>query len=236
MTGPGETDARTISRSAADDRLRLLANMPGRYHLEKWQHSPEHKVTEFACRIQRISPASLTLAAPVGGNVGDWVTTHFDEFGHLRGQIHRALGFGFTLLLEASEDERLRLAEKIRWLEKRKNFAVSDLRLHTRTIPRNPESTIVLADGHLVPCFVIDISNSGAAISANIEATIGTPLALGTVVGRIVRRLDPGFAIQFIEMVPEGELERRLIRSAAELLPELRQRIPELAASRKAGH
>ncbi|SDG13626.1 PilZ domain-containing protein [Pelagibacterium luteolum] len=225
MATPAKSVADATFRSALDDSVRLLANMPGRYHLEKWKHVQDRKVSEFACRIQRISPAMMGLAAPVSGNVGDWVVTHFPEFGRLRGQVQRTLGFGFTMALELSEAEKQRLADKIVWLGKRKNFAVSDLRRHTRIYPRNPESTLVLADGRLVPCFVIDLSRSGAAVSADIEVKIGTPMALGSVVGRIVRTLEPGFAIQFVEMLPESELERRLIRTAAELLPELRERL-----------
>jgi serine/threonine-protein kinase len=38
-------------------------------------------------------------------------------------------------------------------------------------------------------------------------------LALGSVVGKVVRILDPGFAVQFVEPVDVDDLEHRLIRS-----------------------
>lgn len=212
MAVRGQATAQSQSQSALDDRLRHLANMPGRYYLEKWRAPEDGQVTSFACRIQRISPRMMTLSAPVGGTVGDWVTTHFDEFGVLRGQITRALGFGFVMSLKMRDADRAKLASKVLWFERRRNFEVSDLRRHRRIVPRNPQSTLILADGSTLPCFVIDMSISGAAVSANIVPRIGMPMALGTVVGRIVRILDPGFALEFVETLDVDDLEHRLIR------------------------
>ncbi|WMT89146.1 PilZ domain-containing protein [Pelagibacterium sp. H642] len=211
--------------ASLDDRTRVLVNMRGRYHLEKWQHAPDRKVSLFACRIQRLSPATILMNAPVSGEIGDWVVAQFNELGRLRGQIQRRLGFGFVMSLDLDEQARRKMLEKIVWFEKFQNFAVSDTRRHTRIVPTNPQSTLVLPDASLVSCFVIDISSSGAAVSADIEVKIGMPLALGTVVGRVVRQLDPGFAIQFIETIPSADLERRLIRSIDQLAPDLRKHI-----------
>jgi hypothetical protein len=213
MAARGQAIAYAEAELPLDDRLRYLANMPGRYYLEKWRTADDQQVSSFACRIQRISPQMMTLSAPVGGTVGDWVTTHFDEFGVLRGQITRALGFGFVLSLKLRDAERARLASKVLWFERRRNYEVSELRRHRRMVPRNPQSTIILADGSTMPCFVIDMSVSGAAISANILPRRGMPLALGSVVGKVVRILDPGFAVQFVEPVDVDDLEHRLIRS-----------------------
>lgn len=159
----------------------------------------------------------MILAAPVGGDVGDWVTAHFDEFGVLRGQISRPLGFGFGVSLKMGNAERERLAAQVLWFERHKNFEVSDQRRHRRIFPRNPQSTLVLADGTAIDCFVINMSASGAAVSADLVVTIGMPMALGTAVGRVIRLLDPGFALEFIESIDVESLERRLIRHRGDL-------------------
>lgn len=213
MVARGCAAARAEIQAPLDDRLRHLANMPGRYYLEKWRSSKDAQVSSFACRIQRISPRMLTLSAPVGGSVGDWVTSHFDEFGVLRGQITRALGFGFVMSLKMRDADRARLASKVLWFERKRNFEVAEQRRHRRIVPRNPQSILILADGSALPCFVIDMSVSGAAVSADIDAAIGTPLALGSVVGKVVRRLDPGFAVEFVEPLDVDDLEYRLIRT-----------------------
>lgn len=217
MAARSKANARIVADVPLDDRVRHLANMPGRYYLEKWRNAQDRQVSSFACRIQRISPLMMSLSAPVGGDVGDWVTTHFDEFGVLRGQIVRPLGFGFVVSLKLSDAERAKLAAKVLWFERRKNFEVSELRRHKRVVPRNPQSTIILADGTRLGCFVIDMSTSGAAISADILPEIGTPLALGTVVARVVRILNPGFAVEFIEMIEQDTLEARLIKQVSDL-------------------
>ncbi|WP_417583720.1 PilZ domain-containing protein [Pelagibacterium sp.] len=193
-----------------DDRLRLMTNMPGRYHLEKWPTTKD-KTSYFACRVQRISPVTMSLAAPIGGDVGDWVSAHFDEFGVLRGQITRPMGFGFTMSLAMPDEERERLASHVQWLEQHKNFEVSEHRRYRRVTPKDPQSTIILGDGTMLDCFVIDISMTGAAVSADIEVKIGMAMALGTVVGRVVRVLDPGFAIEFLTRVDFDALEHKLI-------------------------
>jgi hypothetical protein len=63
------------------------------------------------------------------------------------------------------------------------------------------------------------------AVSADLYPALGTPLAVGKMVGRVVRRFAEGFAIEFTEKTPLGEVERRLARGnpsglrAAKLLP-----------------
>lgn len=198
--------------ASLNDRLRYLANLPGQYYLEKWKSETGAKLSRFACRIQRISPQTMTLAAPVSGNIGDRVVAHFGEFGLLRGEITRPMGFGFVVALDMDKAERTKLASKIAWLERHRNFEVYDNRRHQRIMPRNPQSILTLIDSTTLPCFVIDMSVSGAAVSANFEPQIGTPIALGNVIGKVVRELELGFAIQFVHTLAIDQLETRLIR------------------------
>jgi hypothetical protein len=194
-----------------DDRLRLMTNLPGRYYIEKWS-STNGKTPYFACRVQRISPMTLSLAAPIAGEPGDRVASHFEEFGVLRGPIVRRTGFGFIMSLDMSDKRRERLAARVQWLERHRNLEVPNQRRYRRIAPRDPRSTIILADGTVIDCFVIDYSMTGAAISADVSVRVGMPMALGTVVGRVVRMLDPGFAIEFIERLDIDSLEPKLIR------------------------
>lgn len=212
MAVRGHANAELDGDIQVDDRLRYMANMPGRYFLEKWRGTGEQQVMSLSCRILRISPRMIGLSAPVGGDVGDKVTAHFDTFGVLRGHIVRSLGFGFVFALRLSDGERAQLAARISWLERRRNFEVAELRRHERIIPRNPHSALIFADGSRLACLVLDMSSSGAAISASVQPAIGTPVALGSVVGRVVRHLPRGFAIEFIEAVNHDALETRLLK------------------------
>jgi hypothetical protein len=56
------------------------------------------------------------------------------------------------------------------------------------------------------------MSISGAAVSADISPAIGTPLAVGKIVGRVVRHFVGGFAVQFVELQDLETLEQRIIQ------------------------
>ena len=56
------------------------------------------------------------------------------------------------------------------------------------------------------------MSISGVAVSAEVTPELRTPLAVGKVVGRVVRHLPGGFAIEFVQPLELPMLERMLIR------------------------
>src|SRR5690606_2514670 len=111
---------------------------------------------------------------------------------------------------EAPDDERVLLGKRIAWYKKKTFNGLSDKREHKRVMPRDPRSLLVFADGTVVECLIIDMSLSGAAVSADVQPAIGTPLAIGTVVGRVVRWLEVGFAVRFTSEQKMPTLEERL--------------------------
>ncbi len=119
----------------------------------------------------------------------------------------------------ASDEERMKLAAKIDWFEQYKNFDIADQRADQRFVPANPRSRIVFADGTSEECFVLDLSASGAAISAQTIPKIGTVLALATIVARVVRHFDGGFAVQFIERQDVQHIEARVNLDSVSVRP-----------------
>lgn len=184
----------------------------GSYTLPNW-YDPEGKLRSFACRTTRVSPFRALLEVPVVGRVGDRLTSYFKDFGTFEGVISDTVHRGFLLELEMTRPERAKLAEKLVWLEKRlKDPTIPDSRKDARHVPNSPHSALMLADGRRVPCFVIDISVSGAAVSSEIQPELGTPLAVGSCIGRVVRHFPEGFAIRFVDQLGSvNELERRVI-------------------------
>jgi hypothetical protein len=199
----------SLQSPLVDDNVRLIGgNVTGRYTLP----TNDGPARSFACRAQSISAYSIALSAPVAGTSGQSVNLYFPEFGILSGIISRLHDFGFTVDLIAGEVDREVIRSKIRWLRKRVSHEVVDQRKHARVLPRNPESTLVLADGTMFPCFIIDLSVSGVAASADYLPSLGEPLAIGRVVGRIARLFDVGFAVHFITAQEHPELERLLAK------------------------
>jgi hypothetical protein len=200
----------SVARFLKQRAVRIQA--PGTYTLPNW-YDPEGRLRTFACRTTRVSPFRMLLDVPVVGRVGDRLTSYFREFGKFDGHISDTVHGGMLLELEMTRAERAKLADKLVWLErKQKDPTIRDARKDARYVPNGPHSALTLADGSIVPCFVIDASMSGAAVSSEVQPEIGTPLAIGSCVGRVVRLFQEGFAIKFAEpMVSLADLERRVI-------------------------
>jgi PilZ domain len=186
----------------------------GSYTLPNW-YDRQGKLRTFACRTTRVSPFRMIVDVPVVGKVGDRLTTYFRDFGKFDGLISDTMIGGFLLELEMTRAMRESFASKLIWLEsKLKEPAIIDLRKAARIIPENPHSLLTLADGTTHRCFVVDMSISGAAVSSELQPQIGTPLAVGACIGRVVRRLPNGFAVKFVEPQDRLDLARLIARAA----------------------
>jgi len=191
--------------------IRVITSVPGKYSLGS-RRDMNGQRREFACRALNMSTHAMLLAAPVGGPRGERVIAYFDKFGHIEGNILRVLPRGgFVMSITASEDERMKLAAKLAWLEDHKNHDVSEARAHARVVPRDPYSTLTMSDGQTMTCLVMDMSVSGVAVSAELMPPIGAPVAIGKVVGRVRRHFSEGFAVQFIDVQNIVELPYRLL-------------------------
>jgi hypothetical protein len=185
--------------------VRFIGPVMGRYTLESRVRLGGVQI--FAVRLQSISPTMMVGSAPVTGRIGEAVTAHFAPFGNIRGKVARHIDGGFVIGIEGDQERARKLAARIEWYKKRLFSGVTDKREHKRFMPREPKSTVVLYDASLLPCLVMDLSCSGAAISADHRPEIGEPLALGKAVCRVVRRLEVGFAVQFVSPISRDEVE-----------------------------
>jgi hypothetical protein len=154
-----------------------------------------------------MSTRMAVVVASVVGDPGQIVAAHFDEFGLVRGKIVRRLPHGFVMDLQMTDVERDRLAAKIVWLKKKVHHAAPDRREHKRIMPHAPRTELTLFDGERMPCVVLDISRSGAAISVNARPKLGTPVIVGRLAGQVVRYLEAGFAVQFAEIQDIDQLD-----------------------------
>ncbi len=154
----------------------------------------------------------MMVDVPVVGKIGDRLSAYFRDFGNFDASISETQAGLFLLELEMTRPMREKFASKLTWLEKKlKEPGIPDLRKDARIVPTSPHSTLTLADGTTQACFVIDMSSLGVAVSAQMQPQIGTPLAVGACIGRVVRLLPDGFAVKFLEPLNRHELERRLV-------------------------
>ena len=191
------------------DRRAVDLRTGGRYSFANWYDHHGNR-REFACRTSRISPYQMLVEAPVIGPVGDRVISFFGEFGKIDGWVTDVSGPRFLIEIAVTRHVRERLAAKLAWLEKKQKDSVVEARAMRRLIPDNPHTNLIFADGSTLSCFVIDVSPSGVAVSADAEPEVGTRLAVGRAVGHVIRRFNEGFAVKFDRLIEPAFLEENI--------------------------
>lgn len=178
---------------------RVKIHLLGRYML------PDRR--EFPCQVINMSPGGLAMLAPGIGNVGDRVIVYLDHIGRVEGKITRIIDSGFAMSVSATPRKRDKLASQLTWLANRDILNLPEDRRHERIVPRNPVATLTLEDGTRLTCRIIDLSMSGAAVSAEKRPPLQSKVALGKVLARVVRNLEEGFALEFIHEQHPDTLE-----------------------------
>ncbi len=170
---------------------RVKVNLLGRYMLTDRR--------EFPCQVVNMSPGGIAIVAPVSGNPGERVIAYVDHLGRLEGKIARALDNGFAMTIEATLRKRDKLAAQLTWLANRHILNLPEDRRHGRFIPRKAMARLILPNGNNVTCRVIDLSELGAAIaiSPELRPAVGAMVTVGKAMGRVVRHIEDGFAIEF---------------------------------------
>src|ERR1700710_2064048 len=166
---------RSVLPSAEDRRRfqRVKVHLLGRYML------PDRR--EFPCQIINMSPGGLALLAPGIGNVGDRVIAYLDHIGRVEGKITRIIDNGFAMSVGATARKRDKLAAQRTCLANHDILNLPEDRRHDRIVPRNPISVLTLEDGSKMSCRIIDLSLSGAALSAEKPPPLNSMVLLGRI-------------------------------------------------------
>src|SRR5690242_11299594 len=162
----------------ADERRRFQrvpVNLLGRYMLADRR--------EYPCQVINMSPGGMALIAPVCGQVGERVIAYVDHVGRLEGIIARHLENGFAMTIAATSRKRDKLAAQLTWLANRHILGLPEDRRHGRITPRNPAARLILPNGVNVACRIIDLSQSGTAISIapDLVPVVGSMVTVGKV-------------------------------------------------------
>jgi hypothetical protein len=168
---------------------RVTVSLLGRYMLEDRR--------EYPCQTVDMSPGSAALVAPVSGRMGERVVVYIDQIGRIEGIIVRSFQGGFAISINATLRKKDKLAAKLTWLANRSELNLAEDRRHERVIPANPLSVVVLPDGRELPCRVVDLSFSGAALALEGRPPIGSPVWVGKIKSSVVRHFEDGIAIEF---------------------------------------
>ena len=168
---------------------RIRVKIYGRFMLEDR--------TEHPCQVVDMSPGNVALRCEQVGQPGEKVIAYIDHIGRVEGVITRTLQDGFAMTVIASDRKKDKLAAQLTWLANKHELDLPEDRRHERVAPRNPLSTLQLADGRQYQCRIIDLSLSGAAIEIDVKPALGVQVILGTMRGQVVRHFEDGVAIEF---------------------------------------
>lgn len=199
--------AATVGSHLKDTRF--IGDVMGSYVLAS-RAQGQGAVQVFACRARSISSYEAVINAPVAGAAGEAFTVTFQGLGLLRGRVSRIVDGGFVAAFDCTDSERALLGSRIDWLKRKALKTVSDRRAYKRVLPRETKSKLILGDGTRYDCFIIDMSQSGVAVSADVLPPLGSLAGVGSVPGKVVRYIEAGFAVQFAELQQLDQLEALL--------------------------
>ena len=122
--------------------------------------------------------------------------------------MYRSFEGGFAVRILASLYKRERIANLLTWLINQTSLGLGEERKHERIVPRINASKLIMPNGDVHNCRVIDVSLSGASVACTVKPPLGTMVILGRMRGRVVRHHELGIALQFIELQDPDSLAR----------------------------
>jgi hypothetical protein len=170
---------------------RVKVSLLGRYMLPNRM--------EYPCQSVDMSVGGVLITAPVRGAKGDRIIVYLEQVGRLEGDIVRVTPDGFAMTVIATSRKREKLAAQLTWLANRAALGMPEDRRHDRIQPRQSRVTLTMANGMEVAVKILDMSLSGAAFSADVQLMITDQVTLGRTQGKIVRKFDGGYAIEFFK-------------------------------------
>ncbi len=157
---------------------------------------PDHQ--EYDCTATEMTAERALFACSGIARNGDRVISYLQHIGRIEGTVTALTASGFVIAINAPERKREKLAAQLAWIAKRQLLGLPEDRRHDRLTPRNTRAHLMLEDGVLLACRLIDLSLSGAAIEIENRPPLGTRVQLGkNMSGKIVRHFMEGVAVEF---------------------------------------
>ncbi|MGV1927578.1 PilZ domain-containing protein [Agrobacterium tumefaciens] len=157
---------------------------------------PDHQ--EYDCTATEMTAERALFACSGIARNGDRVISYLQHIGRIEGTVTALTALGFVIAINAPERKREKLAAQLAWIAKRQLLGLPEDRRHDRLTPRNTRAHLMLEDGVLLACRLIDLSLSGAAIEIENGPPLGTRVQLGkNMSGKIVRHFMEGVAVEF---------------------------------------
>jgi hypothetical protein len=163
---------------------------------------------EYPCQVINMSAGGMAVISPVACQTGERIVAYLDNLGRIEGIVARPFEGGFAVRILASLYKRERIANLLTWLVNQRSLGLGEERKHERIVPRVNASKLIMPNGDVHNCRVIDVSLSGASVACVPRPPLGTMVILGRMRGRVVRHHEQGIALQFVELQDPDSLAR----------------------------
>jgi len=162
---------------------------------------------EYPCEVVDMSAGGMALRSSAACRPGERIVAYLDNLGRLEGTVARLFEGGFAVQINASTQKRERIANLLTWYINR-DLLGGEGRQHERFAPKIAAQKLILPNGDVHDCRVIDVSLSGASVATRVKPPIDSVVVLGRMRGKVVRQHEQGVAIQFAELQDPDSLAR----------------------------
>lgn len=183
---------------------RIFISLPVRFMLAE---GSEHRGLLFD-----MSPGGLSVTSELIPPIDMRIVLYIDDIGRVEGVVARHHPYGFAVHLATTQTRRDKIAERLIFHANSHRLRADDLRAHERT-ETDHRTRCVLPDGSALNCRVLDLSLTGAAIEITPAPEIGTEIVIGRMQGRVVRLIENGVAVRFLDAgSSQASMQSRLTR------------------------
>jgi len=160
---------------------------------------------DYPCRLKDISVVGANMQADALLVVGEHLIVYLLHLGGLEGTVVGRTDDGFAMSISVTQRKRDKLAVQIKRLSAQGEVSESEERLFPRR-PVNEISKLVLLDGTVLDCPMLDVSRSGASIVTPIRPPLGTEVIFAEQRAIVVRHHEEGVAVEFVNQQLEDAI------------------------------
>jgi len=160
---------------------------------------------EFDCESIDVSPGGIALSSDAGVQPGERIVAYLNQIGRIEGRVARRFPGGFAVEMTMPPAKREKLADQLTWLANRQSLGLPEDRRHERIAPRDRYTILRLPNGREYTATLIDLSMSGAALNVDCEPPIGARVIVGATPAEVVRHVNCGIAVEFLDPLPADE-------------------------------
>jgi hypothetical protein len=159
---------------------------------------------EYDCRTADLSPGDVRLVSATLPGIDDQVVLYLEGFGRLAGRVARRCGEGeVAIIFDISTHKREKMAETLTWKVNGERLGLVKLQDVDPT-PAAPAAAPINATrletefGETIDGEVLDFSLSGITLrTTSTMPPLGSWVRIGGLYGRVARRTEGGFAVDF---------------------------------------